>query len=451
MIMVFEDDGWGGWRNTRRQVQAHTVIATNVVYVDTDTARIYVYDPNIPVAEHPTPDCPYFNIDSSPYIEIDKSSDTYCFYLWEGHPKTDSSGQPWSDSNNEEFDKIIYIPYSKLGGNVDIPWMWDLLILGVISSAGSADAQVEDDEGRILGSNGDGPDAPTIENAMILPSFGEPDPEAPTMFALPMGDYRLNIMGVDSGNYSAYILGDSLHGFAITGEVSEGTRDSISLQFGALHEAQLLFSTSDEAKQYSLHLASLGEDNGDVTETLYSVIDATIYSGSIAAFSIDPVSRALLLSNYGNHPVTYSVQIYSSIVTTEVTTQGMAQQMSTLQSETVHDCTGGCVGTSTATGAGANGPPADSGSDSEGDLAALIEGIQITEVYTFTVEPMERHRVAPEDWSDLPGSPIVVTRESVMPRNWALIGGVIGAVVAITVVAVALLSRRRHSSARTTQ
>ena len=451
MIMVFEDDGWGGWRNTQRQVQAHTVIATNVVYVDDDIARIYIYDPNIPVAEHPTLNCPYFNMDSSPYIEIDRSSDTYCFYLWEDHPKTDSSGQPWSDSNNEEFDKIIYIPYSKLGGNVDIPWMWDLLILGVISSAGSADAQVEDDEGRTLGFNGDDPDAPTIEKAMILPSFGEPDPESPTMFALPMGDYRLNIIGSDSGDYSAYILGDSLHAFAITGEVSEGTIDSISLQFGALDEAQLLFSTSDEAKQYSLQIASLNDDAGDVTETLYSVMNTTISSGATVSFSVDPISRSLLLSNYGKKQITYSVQIYSSIVPPEVTAQGMAQQMSAHQPETAHDCRGGCVGASTTTGAGANGPPVYAGSDGTGDLAALIEGIQITDVYTFTVEPMEKHIVSPEDWSDLPSSQILVTRESVAPRNWPLIGGIIGAAAAIAVLGTALLSRRRGRSTGTNQ
>ncbi len=450
MIFMIEDDGWGGWRNTvRRSPLGHTVIATSVVYVDSDIARIYIYDPNVPVAENPTPNSPYFNVDRSPYIEIHKPSNTYTFYGPDpADPVRDSDGQLWSNANDELFDRIGYMPYSKLAGDVDVPLMWDVVVIGIVGALGAADAQVEDSQGRVLGFSEDGPEAPAITDAMILPSFGDPQPGSPTVFALPIGDYRINIRGTSSGSYSAYILGDSHHAFSISDvAVSEGTRDTISVQY-AHGEAVMSFTTLSGI-QGPVEMSSIYVD--EVTEISYRVVRPTISYGSEVSFRVDRRSHSLVFTNYGDSPVTYSVQIYSSILPTEVTTQGMAQQMSTHQSETVHDCTGGCVGASTATGAGANGPPAYSGSDSAGDLAALIEGIQITEVYTFTVEPMERHIVAPEDWSDLPGSQIRVTRQSISTSRWPLIAGIAGAVVAIAVVAVALLSRRRDGSAKTTQ
>ena len=453
MIMIIEDNGWGGLGGTvRRGSLGHTVIATNVVHVSDETAKIYVYDSNYPVAESPKHDSPYFDIDRSPYIEIDKQKNHYTFYDDPDDPTTDSDGQLWSNANNEEFDRIIYVPYSKLGGDVDIPLLWDILIVGIISSLGSADAQVEDDQGRILGFSEDGPDAPAIEDAMILPIFGEPAPEFPTVFGLPMGDYQINIRGTASGNYSAVMLGHSPYAFTISGAgVSDGTRDTISLQYGDQGQATLSFSTSDTAKQYSLDIASLGEDNDDMTQTMYSVMDVTVSSGAPAAFSIDPASHSLIYTNYGDTAVTYSVQIYRATIPHEDVTEGIVQPMSTYRAETDQGCTGGCSDTLTATGAGSNGPPADSDSYTGGDLAAVIEGIQMTEVYTFTVEPMERHIVSPEDWSDLPGSEIQVRRESVAVSRWSLIGGIIGALVIVAIGLAVLLSRKRPRVRQTGQ
>lgn len=120
--------------------------------------------------------------------------------------------------------------------------------------------------------------------------------------------------------------------------------------------------------------------------------------------------------------------------------------MSTYRAETDQSCTGGCSSTLTATGAGANGSPVESGSTAEGDLGAIIDDIQVTDVYTFTIEPMERHIVSPEDWSDLPASQIVVTRESAAAPNWPLIGGIAGALVIVAIALVVLFSRRRGST-----
>ncbi|MFO7774036.1 MAG: hypothetical protein R6V59_08935 [Dehalococcoidia bacterium] len=451
MIMVIEDNGWGGLGGTvRRGSLGHTVVATNVVHVNDETAKIYVYDSNYPVAESPEHDSPYFDIDRSPYIEIDKQKNHYTFYDDPDDPTTDSDGQLWSNANNEEFDRIIYVPYSKLGGDVDIPLLWDILIVGIISSLGSADAQVEDAQGGILGFSEDGPDAPAIEDAMILPIFGEPAPEFPTTFALPVGDYKLNIRGTASGNYSAIMLGPSPHAFTISGAgVSEGTRDTISLQYGDQGQATLSFSTSDTAKHYSLDIASLGEYEGDATETLYSIMNTRIFSGSEALFSVDPVSHSLIYTNYGDKAVTYSMQIYRAAISPEGITQETVQPMAAYQAEADQDCAGGCTGALTAPGYGADDGQAMGNSDAEGDLAAVLDDIQITGVYTFTIEPMEKHTISPEDWSDLPASEIHVIRESVATSNWPLIGGIIGGLVIVAIVVAILVSRRRGSAPQT--
>lgn len=439
MIMVIEDNGWGETdegAKFRRKALGHTVVATYVEHMGDEIYRIYVYDSNIPVAENPTPDCPYFNADRSPYIEIDKERGHYTFYDDPDDPITDSDGQLWSNANNELFDRIIYVPYSILGGNVDIPMAWDVAIIAILSVMGSVDAQVEDDAGNILGFSEDGPDAPTIEDAMIFPIFGEPYPEAPTIFALPAGDYKISIRGHGTDTYGAYILGDSPHAFAISDvAVSEGTRDTISVQYGAHGEAVMSFTTQGMT-QGPVEITSIYVD--EVTEISYRVVSSTISYGSEVSFSVDPRSRSLVFTNYGDTPVTYSAQIYKATIPQDGETNSDKADTETY------------VGAFTATTYGSDEQQTGDG-DAEGDLAALIEGIQITEVYTFTVEPMERHIVAPEDWSDLPGSEIRVTRESVATTRWTLIAGIIGAAAAIAVAGAALLSQRRGASAKTSQ
>jgi thioredoxin 1 len=379
MIQLFEDDGWGGWQNTvHRMPLAHTLIATNVVYVDSETARIYVYDPNTPVDVSPVSTNPYFDINSSPYIEMDIPSNTYTFYDKPPSPRKDHEGEPWTNSNavgdDEAFDRIGYIPYGMLHGDVDIPWEWDLLLVTFILPAlGSADAQIEDSEGGILGFSEQGPNAPTIENAMILPIFGEPDPNFPTTFAMPMGNYKINVRGFASGNYSTYILGDSPQGFVIgDAEVSAGTRDTISVQYGTQGRAMLSFTTSDAEKHYSCLVASQdqGEEGGTASEALFGV-NSVISSGSEALFSVDMYPEeedgtahgpALIYSNHGDSEVTYSMQIYT--------------------------------------------PPVTAEEDWEG-LVDIIDNFPATQVHTYIIGPWETHTIYPKDWSNLGDSDII--------------------------------------------
>ncbi|MEA1959326.1 MAG: hypothetical protein U9N44_06695, partial [Chloroflexota bacterium] len=190
MIFMIEDNGWGGWQNTVRQTSwAHTVVATYVEQISSDITRIYIYDPNVPMAENPTADSPYVNVNNSPYIDINTQSNSYTYIDDPNDPTLDSEGEWISNSNDELFDRIGYMQYSKLGDDVDIPWEWDLLLIGILGALGSADAQVEDGDGATLGFSEDGSSIATIEDGMILPAYGDPGAEFPTVFALPMGDY----------------------------------------------------------------------------------------------------------------------------------------------------------------------------------------------------------------------------------------------------------------------
>ena len=119
------------------------------------------------------------------------------------------------------------------------------------------------------------------------------------------------------------------------------------------------------------------------------------------------------------------------------------QPMSTYQAEADQDYCGACTGALTAPGYGTDEGQAMGTSDTEGDLAAVLDDIQVTEVYTFTIEPNEKHTVSPEDWSDLPASGIQVTRESVAASPWPLVAAIIGVVVAISIAAFFLARRRR--------
>jgi hypothetical protein len=186
-----------------------------------------------------------------------------------------------------------------------------------------------------------------------------------------MADYKVNIFGIGSGTYNTSILGGS-HTFVISdAEVSEGTRDTVSLRYGTEGRAMLSFNTNDMEKQYSLLITILGEDDEDATQTLYRVVNSTISYGSEALIGIDPDyidpdynhHQALLYANHGDTEVTYSVQIYRALT-------GLGEEWD--------------------------------------DLYEIMDDIPVTQVYNFTIRPMETHTIYPEDWSNLPESEIIL-------------------------------------------
>ncbi|MFO8102201.1 MAG: hypothetical protein R6U37_08590 [Dehalococcoidia bacterium] len=181
--------------------------------------------------------------------------------------------------------------------------------------------------------------------------------------------------------------------------MTESTRDTISLHYGANDAAALSFKTSDPAKQYSLDIVTINDKNNEV---LFQVRGAQIVSESKAIFSVDPESHSLIYTNHGDEPVTYSLQIYSTMNSLE---NANVNTRSEEGEATSANALAGVIAEKTAE---TNEGP----DESEGmDLEDIFARAQITSAYDFTVNPMETHILAPEDWSNLPESEINVEVE----------------------------------------
>jgi hypothetical protein len=263
-------------------------------------------------------------------------------------------GDYFSNSNQETFDRIGFIPYETLNDDVHIASGMDVMMFGTASDA--AYTQIEDDQGRTFGGSAEGSNVPIIENAMMLPAFGESDPEAPEIFAMPTADhYKVNIFGTGDGTYDASILGGRQN-YAITDtEVNEGTLDTLSVQSGPEGRQFVFFSTSDDEKPYTLLVDDQGEDSEGGTQNFYR-IDSVIRSDSEALFSIDPWLHTLQYTNRGRTgEITYTVQIFAVL----------SEESQTLPNDLV------------------------------------IRYNPVTEPYTFTIGALETHTIYVDDWENV--------------------------------------------------
>ncbi|MEA1925564.1 MAG: hypothetical protein U9M95_06820 [Candidatus Altiarchaeota archaeon] len=298
MIFVIEDEGWGGWRDTVRQTpSAHTLVADSVEDFG-DLTRIYLYDSNAPLkhSDYSTNKAGHlqgFSKNVLPYIDIDKNSDKYDYPF--------SSSSNWSNRNDEEFDRIGYIPYNELGGDVDVPHIWDILIIGVMAAFGSADAAVVDGEGRVLGYGGEGRYLNEIPGAYLLPVYGERDSvvENPRFFAVPGGNYTVKVSGVSDGNYSMIFLGDNF-GFVFEGvKTSAGVTDSVNIY---PHDRSFSISTSSGGKLFNVKVAGV---EGNVSERSY-LVDLFLSSGESVFLGLGE-GLDLVYSFEGESPVNSTV------------------------------------------------------------------------------------------------------------------------------------------------
>jgi len=307
MIFVIEDEGWGGWENTIRQTpSAHTLVADSVEDMG-DTARIYLYDSNLPIKHNDfyvnnTGGVQGFSKNILRYIDIDKNSDKYDYSF--------SATSTWSNRNNEEFDRIGYIPYASLNDDVDVPHVWDILIIGVMAAFGSADAAVVDGEGRVLGYGGEGVFLNEIPGAYLLPVYGERDSivENPRLFAVPAGNYSVKVSGISEGNYSMVFLGDEF-GFVL-GDVpaSAGVTDSVNIH---PQDKFLSLSTSAGGKLFDVNLVG---SEGNISERSY-LVDLVISSGDLVSLGLGE-GLDLFYSFEGDGPVDSTVVFENPLSTT---------------------------------------------------------------------------------------------------------------------------------------
>ncbi len=348
IISIMEEKSW--------EVAGHTVVVDSV-WESANKARIYVYDSNHPgfTQTHCLTKNDWTKNDC-PYIDIDKNSDSYSFQT--------ESGEIWT--GGETFDDIGYIPYSKIKGDVDIPLVWETAVLGIISALGEADAQIEDTEGKILGFNADGTGISEIPNATILPSYGNSDGEypKPRIYALPLGDYKMKVRGLTTGNYDSYMLGKSCMFVVHDVQVNKDTMDIFAFNPSL---DTISMETSDAEKPCSVEIVKrIGEEEG-APERLFKVKDTTISAGSKAIFGTDPDSNSLIYTNHGDKAITYSVEFQTTIIP-------------------------------------------------EGQEEYYIENRRLptTSLDDIEIVPMETQVLTPKDWSNLEESAIDLASESIM-------------------------------------
>jgi len=332
-------------------VLAHAVIVDHVVDEDEHNARIYVYDSNPPretlntcnLRERDDAGWPA-SPDDYPSILIDKDADTYCFVM--------AGGTQWCNVNAETFDKIMY-HHSRDFLIVSRPFIWDAFITGILCAIGSSDVTVEDSQGNSFGVDEEGKAVFDIPGATILPSFGQgaSGQTGDVTYLLPPGDYRLRVKGSAGGTYSAFAMSGS-SAFVVR-DVPAGaeSRDVFSVN-GALD--QITIETSDEEKPYTLEIVSKIGDGNDHVERVFKIKNASMYAGSQTVIGVGPAADSLVFSNFGDRPVTYSVEM----TTTEFP---------------------------------------------EDRRQAVFDSQTFPTIYmeNLTIGPMETHNLVPRDWSDL--------------------------------------------------
>ncbi len=340
MIAILEDRGGGS-------VAGHTVVVDSIVETEDygiKNAKIYVYDSNVESLTTKNLETDYF-LDSTgniqrieredyPHIDINENFNTYSFKM--------AGGSVWAGGGDDEtFDRIGYLPYSKFDGDVDIPVGVYVLpgvattfatLIGIISHLSEADAQIEDAEGRILGFKEDGTGISEIPNATILPIYGDGNSSEypiPQLYVLAPGDYKMKVRGRTNGSYSGYMLGNLSIFVVHDVEVNENTKDTFSINPSL---DTMSIETSDAEKTYSLEIVKKLDPEENSSERVFKVKNATIYAGSKAVFRIDPDSNFLTYTNRGDKEVTYSIEFQ----TTEIPEEDMEDVFNNQQLPTVY-------------------------------------------------------------------------------------------------------------------
>jgi parallel beta-helix repeat protein len=294
MILVLEE--------VSGNVEAHTVVVDSV-REDYRKAKIYVYDSNFNgLTTTKCLDQNDWRENKCRYIEIDKETNEYSFKM--------ESGAVWT--GGETFDRIGYLPYSSIKGDVDIPWEFTNLAMMGILLASQADVRIEDTEGRMIGFDADGKGISQIPYSGILPIFGTPEQEPQAKFyVLPTGDYKMTVEGVIGGEYSGYLIGNHSMFVVSSVELNDETNDIFRVD--SLFE-QLSMETSDSEKTYSIEIIKQLDEGETFTQRVVRVQGAKIFQGSKASFATSADLNGVRYTNVGNRAVTYSVEFVTTAI-----------------------------------------------------------------------------------------------------------------------------------------
>ncbi len=270
---------------------AHTVVAAEVRDYG-NTAHIYVYDSNYPQFSTQYAD----DENTYPHITVDKVANTFQY------------------SKNANFSVMWFLPYSIANGSFTIPLGWKQVLF---SGWGSANTQVEDEGGHVIGWQGD-VFTNTIPGAAPMFDWGSRQPSGHDFYILPPGGYTAHIAGREHGNYDAAIFHANSTVLLDGVPATPATHDTLTFNYEYDNPPTVLvtFETLDAGKPYSLTIGEKFAPSGGVR--LYSIRHARIAAGSRAVFRVIPDFSGLIYTNRGPEPIAYIAEMQSSMVSPTV-------------------------------------------------------------------------------------------------------------------------------------
>ena len=276
-----------------------------------DKIRFYVYDSNRPEYSDPSTAismCMSGNQynDNPPYIEIDKSG---VYWDWTFYSP---GGTRWHSDVG-----LAYVPYSVINGDRTLP----LSVEGIIHLlAGSAEVQVEDEEGNVSGVADNGSLLWGIEDAAPLPMFtGEG--WKPQSYFLPDGNYTVNLKGNDTGKYNWSMINNGSSAFSIEdADVNDESNDTIVMEYpdGNPYRGVMTYGSDDEHKEYN---ASIIHEYGPRVRELKIIggelSDDGEHGDGKMRLETNGDYTGLTFTNLGGGPTTFDVEFRSNVFSEE--------------------------------------------------------------------------------------------------------------------------------------
>jgi len=335
--------------------KGHIVVPYEVVNIDADTTRIYIWDINKP--EWTTESSAESkllsgeaNMDHPPYIEIDKSS-----YYWEWSYYFSPDQGWWGGPMG-----LTFLHSDVVLGDRTLPTTLDGLYDLVFGCASGA---VEDEDGNVMELLDNGTYRMEIEGASpftLHSGLGT----GTYAYYLPDGNYTTHITGFEEGTYNCTLFSGARAAYAIeNAEASNGTEDTLKLfqEGGNPFLGTMTYRTSDEEKEYS---ATMVKRFG-TRERVFKILNATIFDGSRAIINTTDDYGKLVFRNDGDHSFTFDVRFQGNVLSEEAWER----------------------------------------------LNGTLMDIPTCEAFDIEIGPDETLTIYPSDWLDLEAAEVIVERE----------------------------------------
>jgi len=333
----------------------HIVVPYEVVDIDPDTTRIYIWDINKPEwSKESTAENALLgdnvNMNHPPYIEIDKSG---IYWEWSYYISPDHGW--WGGAMG-----LTFLHSDVVLGDRTLPTTLDGLYDLVF---GCATGSVEDEDGNMMELLDNGTYRMEIEGGSPI-TFNSAPGTGIRAFYLPDGNYTTHIQGNEEGLYNCTVFSGAKAAYAIeNAEAEDGTEDTFRLfqRDGNPYWGTMTYRTSDEEKEYS---AAMIKRFGE-RERVFRVLNASIFDDSRAIINTSEDCSKLIFFNDGDHSFTFDVRFQGNVLSEEAWAQ----------------------------------------------LNGTLTELPTCEAFSIEIGPGETLTIYPSDWLDLESAEVIVERE----------------------------------------